>query len=91
MTDTQNPPAPPAAEPQNPPAPPAAEPPVQDEPRGTRVKFRRSFDQQHELTGRVVKIGDDGKEVLIKTDPDGVLVWANYKDVRSDDDEFFRR
>lgn len=44
-----------------------------------RVTFTRSHDRVHSLTGAVVEVKDDS--VLVATDPDGVLVWANAADV----------
>lgn len=47
---------------------------------GPRVKFFRAHDQQHALVGQVVEIRDG--EALVKTEPDGVLVWANADDCK---------
>lgn len=44
-----------------------------------RVTFTRSHDRVHSLTGALVEVKDDS--VLVATDPDGVLVWANAADV----------
>ncbi len=48
--------------------------------KGESVKFFRSHDKQHELTGEVAEVKDS--EVLVKTAPDSVLVWANAADVK---------
>ena len=44
-----------------------------------RVTFTRSHDRVHSLTGKVVEAKDD--QILVATDPAGVLVWANAADV----------
>jgi len=47
---------------------------------GASVEFFRSHDMQHAITGSVKEVRDD--EVLIETEPDGVLVWANAAHVK---------
>lgn len=47
--------------------------------KGARVKFHRSHDVHTVLTGAVEEVKET--EVLIRTDPAGVLVWANAADV----------
>lgn len=41
---------------------------------GARVEFTRAHDTQTKLTGTVETIA--GEDVLVKTDPDGVAVFA---------------
>jgi len=46
---------------------------------GQYVRFFRSHDRTHALSGLVVDVRDD--EVLIESEPDGVPIWANARDV----------
>src|SRR5271157_4278739 len=61
----------------------------QDAPPRRVVSFYRSHDAQHELTGEVVQIkspddDDAPTEILVKTKPDGVLVWTNSDHIVKD-------
>ena len=48
--------------------------------KGDRVEFTRSHDPGHKLCGTVQQVKDND-EVLVKTEPDGVLVWTDTKHV----------
>lgn len=42
---------------------------------GPKVSFFRAHDKAHKLSGTVVE--KKGEEILVKTEPDGVLVWTD--------------
>lgn len=41
---------------------------------GQRVKFKSTHDQQHELTGTIVRVHEDSDLVDIETEPDGKII-----------------